>query len=172
MKELNTTAHKLLDSAEQFTQTKGFNAFSYRDIQNDVGVKTSSIHYYFPTKKDLGLCMAERYIQAEMVTLDSIVKKHSDGYEQLQALSNVYYQILIQNKFCLCGMLARDIMTLPDSIVNTVKEFYITIEQWIKTAIELAMTQKTFPKDLDSSTAASHYIATIEGALVLSLIHI
>ena len=61
MLELNETAHKLLDSAERYTKSQGFNAFSYRDLQNEVGVKTSSIHYHFPTKKDLALSMTARY---------------------------------------------------------------------------------------------------------------
>ena len=52
MKPLNDTAHKILDVAEHFTQSLGFNAFSYKDIQENVGIKTSSIHYYFPTKTD------------------------------------------------------------------------------------------------------------------------
>ena len=63
MTELNETAHKLLDAAEFYTQTCGFNAFSYKDLQKDVGVKTSSIHYYFPTKKDLAITMITRFVE-------------------------------------------------------------------------------------------------------------
>ena len=32
MQKLNDTAHKILDVAEFLTQTKGFKAFSYKDI--------------------------------------------------------------------------------------------------------------------------------------------
>lgn len=61
MQQLNDTAHKIFDIAEHYTQTRGFNAFSYKDIQNEVGIKISSIHYYFSTKKNLALSMTERY---------------------------------------------------------------------------------------------------------------
>ena len=60
MQEHNATAGKILDVAEHFMQTRGFNDFSYRDIQNEVGVKTSSIHYYFPTKQDLVIHLIDR----------------------------------------------------------------------------------------------------------------
>jgi len=43
----------ILTVAEGLIQSQGYNTFSYRDIANQVGVKTSSIHYHFPTKADL-----------------------------------------------------------------------------------------------------------------------
>lgn len=64
MSELNETAHKLLDSAERYTKSQGFNAFNYQDLQNEVGVKASSIHSHFPTKKDLALTLTARYTEA------------------------------------------------------------------------------------------------------------
>ncbi len=38
---------------KRLIRTRGCNGFSYRDLAEHVGVKTSSIHYYFPGKDDL-----------------------------------------------------------------------------------------------------------------------
>ena len=61
---LNKTAHKVLDVAEELIQKRGFNAFSFKDLQERVGIKTSSIHYYFPTKQELASALIERYSES------------------------------------------------------------------------------------------------------------
>ena len=43
---------QLLAHALELIQRRGYNGFSYRDLAELVGVKTSSIHYYFPYSGD------------------------------------------------------------------------------------------------------------------------
>jgi len=43
------TEAKILDLAETLIRQNGYNGFSFRDIASGVGVKSSSVHYYFPT---------------------------------------------------------------------------------------------------------------------------
>jgi len=47
-------SERLLDLAQEFIQTCGYNAFSYRDLAEATGITTASIHYHFRTKSDLG----------------------------------------------------------------------------------------------------------------------
>ena len=61
---MSTTTSKvdeILDVAEALVQTRGYNGFSFRDVAAAVGVKSSSVHYHFPTKADLGATLARRY---------------------------------------------------------------------------------------------------------------
>ena len=41
------TRDKLMDLAEELLQTVGYNAFSFHDLADRIGIKTASIHYYF-----------------------------------------------------------------------------------------------------------------------------
>ena len=52
---------QLLEHTLVLIRRRGFNGFSYRDLAELVGVKTSSIHYYFPTKDDLVLEAVKTY---------------------------------------------------------------------------------------------------------------
>ena len=52
---------QVLDLAQSLIQLRGYNAMSYRNLADEIGVKTASIHYYFPTKEDLGLALLKRY---------------------------------------------------------------------------------------------------------------
>ena len=52
---------QLLEHTLVLIRRRGFNGFSYRDLAELVGVKTSSIHYYFPSKEDLVLEAVKEY---------------------------------------------------------------------------------------------------------------
>ena len=56
-----STRHALLDAAGELAQTRGYNAFSFRDLSERIGVTTASIHYHFPSKADLGRELVIRY---------------------------------------------------------------------------------------------------------------
>ena len=44
----------LLKVAEDKVRKGGYNNFSFREIANEVGIKSASVHYHFKTKADLG----------------------------------------------------------------------------------------------------------------------
>lgn len=67
-----TTAAKIADIAESYIQSRGFNGFSFRDIQNELGIKTASIHYHFKTKQDLAKVVFERYLERYGAQLNNI----------------------------------------------------------------------------------------------------
>ena len=168
MKELNDTAHKLLDAAEQKTQVLGFNAFSYKDLQLEVGVKTSSIHYYFPSKQDLAFAMIERYVDRFRTILTNIAAENPKGMKRLYVLGHIYIEAEKQGKFCMCGMLASDLMSLPDHAKIKLQEFFTLNEVWIAEAIDLAKQQKDFKDSLDGKKSALLFCAVLEGAMLIA----
>ena len=58
---MEATQIKILAAAEQRIRTAGYHGFSFREIAADVGIKSSSVHHYFPTKESLGVAVARRY---------------------------------------------------------------------------------------------------------------
>ena len=168
MQAYNDTAHKVLDVAEHYTQTRGFNAFSYKDIQHEVGVKTSSIHYYFPTKHDLAMAMTERYVERFCLQLDEITASHSRGIDQVAALGATFIDVLGQGKLCMCGMLASDILGMPDNVTGRVYEFFTKVESWLVNAITLAKKQQDIHNAIVPENAAPHFLAALEGGMLIA----
>lgn len=168
MQEFNETANRVLDAAEYFTQTRGFNAFSYKDIQQEVGIKTSSIHYYFPSKQDLAASMTDRYIQRFRLALGELASDHDNGLDQLKALSDLYGSVLNDGKFCMCGMLASDLLALPDAVNEQLNDFFTMVEQWISQAIILGQTQNLIKPGIDPGTGAAHFLSALEGGMLIS----
>lgn len=49
----NDTPHRILDTATRFFAIKGYHAVTMRDIARSVGIKMSSIYYYYESKEAL-----------------------------------------------------------------------------------------------------------------------
>ena len=81
MSERNTRS-KLLDVALEFIQLRGYNAFSFHDLADRVGIKTASIHYHFRTKGDLGLTLVKRHRQVFAQAFASIDASEPDPWER------------------------------------------------------------------------------------------
>ena len=168
MQDLNKTAHKILDVAERYTQTNGFNAFSYKDIQNEVGVKTSSIHYYFPTKQDLAMTMVQRYVERFTETLNLIEAEEQNGFARLKRLGQGHKSLVEEGKFCMCGMMASDMLSLPDNVKKQLSDFFDLSQEWIARAIDLAKQQGQLRDSIHVKCASMHFLASLEGGMLVA----
>ena len=57
MKALSKTLDKLMDAAENSVRMRGYHAVSFRDLADELGIKSSSVHHYFPRKEDLAVAV-------------------------------------------------------------------------------------------------------------------
>lgn len=168
----NDIQQKILDTAETLIQTKGFNAFSYKDLSAIVGIRTSSIHYYFPTKSDLGKAVVKMHIDSLCNELEIIMQnKQLSCKKKLERFidditANTYF---MNKKMCLGGMLASDILTLPETIQTEVRTFFIRLEDWIKKLLTQAINKKEFKLEKRNLKHDTQLIfSLLEGALLLA----
>lgn len=137
MQKIVDTAEQILDAAQHLVQSRGYNAFSYADISAQVGIRKASIHYYFPSKSDLGKELVARYREAFRRKRDQIDQRTDDSRLKLNQYVQLYFDSLQDERLCLCGMLAADFNTLPPPVREEVKDFFVDNEAWlIKVLIE------------------------------------
>lgn len=168
MVEFNTTAHRLLDVAEKRTRQDGFNAFSYKDLQKEVGIKTSSIHYYFPTKQDLALALVTRATDRFRNKLTEIAQKNKKGIARLESLAQLYTQGLDSGSLSLSGMLASDLSSLSEKIRLELQEFFLIIEMWVVKALTLAQDQHEIRAEVNPHKVAALWVSLLEGSSLIS----
>src|ERR1700748_872729 len=65
----------IIDAAERRIQLGGFGGFSFREIAVDVGIKSSSVHYHFPTKEDLAAAVVRRWAENVAEHVDAALEK-------------------------------------------------------------------------------------------------
>ena len=135
----NTTRDLLLAHAEKLIRTRGCNGFSYRDLAEHVGVKTSSIHYYFPGKDDLLYEAVEAYSARALGTVRAIDTTQPAQAQLEQYLSMMESRACGAGELCLGGMLAADIMSLSDRVRGALQGFFRAHEAWLARVLPKAL---------------------------------
>lgn len=102
------TRELIVQTADGFIRNKGFNAFSYKDISTVIGIKTSSIHYYFPTKTSPAV------VQEHMRRLEQLIYPLAGkpALEQSDAFTKMYEWYQPAGQVCVIGSLATDLHTV------------------------------------------------------------
>lgn len=163
----NSTADLILDVAQELVQTRGYNAFSYGDLAKQIGIKTASIHYHFPSKADLGRVMVQRYRAMFAQKLRHICQHAPDQPDtQLRAYASVYRSVLATGRLCLCGMLSADYATLPFEIQTEVIGFFDDNTQWIMEALKQGESLHLWQGTDMPETEARFIISTVQGAML------
>src|SRR5262249_62017825 len=119
------TAGRILDIAERLVQTRGYNGFSYADISAELRIRNASVHYYFPSKTDLGKRLVARYRENFMAALAALEAETSDARTRLRTYVAMWSRVLRdRDRMCLCGMMAADIATLPQAVRAGIRRFF------------------------------------------------
>ena len=143
----------IMDAAERRMQQGGFGGFSFREIAADVGIKSSSVHYHFPTKEDLAAAVIRRWAEYTSELIDKELEKDPDPVRVwTKAFRGTAYSKAHMCPCCVLGAAAQD---LPDPVAKEVKGFF-------------KMCQDKLVAAGLSPSKAAEVLSTITGALVLA----
>ncbi|MEM6409582.1 MAG: TetR/AcrR family transcriptional regulator [Pseudomonadota bacterium] len=111
----------IMDIAERRIRASGYGGFSFRDIASDIGIKSASVHYHFPTKPDLAAAVAKRYRTRFAAAL---VMEEEQGASRVEAWRTLFLDALEQDGLmCLCGILAVEGSALPAQVAQEAHAF-------------------------------------------------
>ncbi|MEM1145254.1 MAG: TetR/AcrR family transcriptional regulator [Pseudomonadota bacterium] len=143
----------------------GISSVSFRTLAETVDVKSSSVHYHFPTKGDLVESVVRRYSEDFSSELLRIQREHRTLRRRLVALIEIFEEVSADSEMCLCGSLAADVHTLNDASKRLLRDFFATTESWLITVIEDAGSDAI--KGLKTHQFAALLMASLEGAGLL-----
>jgi TetR/AcrR family transcriptional repressor of nem operon len=154
-----TVRDRILDAAEARARTGGYHGFSFRDLAEDIRVKSSSVHYHFPTKGDLGEALATRYADRARAYLgDPMEVTPKQAVDRLTALFRD--ALLRDDKMCLCGLFGAERDALPPNVTAATARFFRLILDYLEAA---------FGADWQGEKPAA-IVSRLEGALILARI--
>lgn len=131
---MSDTRTQILDLAERAVRLRGYHAVSFRDLADELGIKSASIHYHFRHKEDLGLALVDRY--AERIKAGLGAPGDHPWPEALSMFCQVYRDALQKSELqCLCGMLAAESPGLPDIVTTRVSRFFRDNLDWLIAAM-------------------------------------
>src|SRR4051812_32859483 len=88
------TRERIMAAARRTVQARGYNALSFRDLAAEVGIKSASVHYHFPTKGDLGAALARRYSEDGGAALDAVLADYRDQRTAMQRYTDIFRSAL------------------------------------------------------------------------------
>lgn len=160
------TADQIIDIAEDMIRRHGYHAFSFREIAAKVGIKSSSVHYHFPTKVDLAIAVAKNYSERFFSVLDAVDQHTQPPNQIIEAYVDLFRNALVHDrKLCLCGMLGAEKAVLPESVLPEIKGFFIRNLVWLS---HVAVTHGCELSEDDIHRRASNLLASLEGALIVA----
>jgi TetR/AcrR family transcriptional repressor of nem operon len=164
------TRRELLDLAETLVRTRGYNGFSYRDLAEQIGIKTASIHYHFPTKGDLGEALIENEREVFARNLAQLDAAEKDPRRRLERFIQLFQATTIgcHNRMCLGAMLAVEQETLPDAVGQAVLRLFADNEAWLAKLLEEGRKKRQFGFKGSADTAARCLFSSLEGALLMA----
>lgn len=143
----------IMDAAERRMRLGGFNGFSFREIAADVGVKSSSVHYHFPTKEDLAAAVIHRYTDEVAEIIERELKSELDPVKVwTKAFRGTLHS---EERMCPCAVLGAGALDLPAVVATEVRRFF-----------EMCLA-KMATEGL-SRDRASEVLSTITGAMVVA----
>jgi TetR/AcrR family transcriptional regulator, transcriptional repressor for nem operon len=150
---MSDMATAIIDSAERRIRIGGFNGFSFREIAADVGVKSSSVHYHFPTKEKLAAATIRRYTACVAKLID---ERSAGGDEPIKVWTRAFRTtVRAENHMCPAAILAASAMNLPAEVAVEVKAFF---KMCIDRLVDAGMAKN----------AATEFLSTITGALIIA----
>jgi len=143
----------IMNAAERRIQAGGLGGFSFREIAEDVGVKSSSVHYHFPTKEDLAVAVVRRWSEKTSANIDEALEKDPDPVRVwTKAFRGTAFS---KAHMCPCTVLGAASHDLP-------KQVGVEVTRFFKMCQDKLVLQGLSP------TKATEFLSTIIGALVVA----
>jgi TetR/AcrR family transcriptional repressor of nem operon len=161
-------AKAILDVAEELAQTRGYNGFSYADVAARLGVTTPSLHYHFPSKAELGGALIDRYQEMFGEALAAIDRRGGTAGDKLRQYAALYDSVMMNDRMCLCGMLAAEYATLPMAMRKGLKLFFDANERWLTLVLASGLRAGEFQFTESSNARARVLLAALEGAMLVA----
>lgn len=160
---MSETLEKLLDAAEDGIRLRGYHAVSFRELADELGIKSSSVHYYFRAKEDLGLALVKRYEERFFAALEAKAAAARTPAESVDAFAEVYREALVgADRICLCGMLGAESCGLPPALSAAVASFFQGNIDWLVANLAQDLTPA------QRRRRATHIVAALQGAMTLA----
>lgn len=165
---VSDTYERILDSAEHLMVSRGYNAFSYADISGELGVGKATIHHHFPTKADLAAMVLARYRKSNRRHIEGLFAAVSDPVARLEAYVGYWEDCIARQDlpFCIGALLASELPSLPDAVVQQVRGHFADLSGWLGAVIEDGVVSGHLKAVRGPKAEAETLMATVHGAML------
>ena len=139
---MNDTRNEIIRIGSELIRSVGYNAFSYADIAKVLNIKNAAIHYYFPTKSDLGEEIIKRNIDAfnELISRWKTLSYKQQYYNYI----HMHDSFINNHWVCIVGALAPSFDTLPENMQQKLSILINIILDWLTNLLDVGLKSNDF----------------------------
>jgi TetR/AcrR family transcriptional repressor of nem operon len=168
---MSITRERILELGEELIRTCGYNAFSYQDISSRLGIKNAAVHYYFPSKENLGTRVLKTNIQRFEEMIENLENGHFNEWQKLESFMKIYVRSNRESKVCLIGSLGPDFNTLNETMQHELRKMIEMIIYWLADNLTKGREKKLFAFVGDARSKAllilSNMVAGLQFARIM-----
>ena len=170
LSNMSITREKIMELGENLIRTKGYNAFSYQDISSELGIKNAAVHYYFPSKENLGTSIVKTNIQRFEEMVDNMHSRGFDEWQQLESFIKIYTKSHREQKLCIVGSLGPDFNTLNEPTQTELIKMTEIIIKWLTEILTSGKEKKLFAYTEEPHSKALVIFSSLVASLQLARI--
>ena len=162
---MSSKREQLEQEAVDAVQRSGLHSISFRTLADRVGIKSSSVHYYFPEKESLAGRLIENYTRDLEQELARISSATGSLRKRLEGFIRIFEDVQRDQKMCLCGMMAAEVENLGTGNRDLLQAYFQLAENWLhellrehREALDSTQTPRNLARVITSG---------LEGALLL-----
>lgn len=160
---------QILDTAERLVRTRGYDGFSYGDLEAAIGIRKASIHHHFPSKAGLGLALAARYRGRVIERLNAIAARRTRAADRLAEYLDLYREALAGGQqLCLCIALGAERDSLAPDTLAQLDAFNAESLAWLTQMFDLARKDASISQAGEPGLEAAATLALVDGAQLIA----
>ncbi len=166
------TKEKLLEAAERLMLAKGYEAASVEEICQAAGVTKGSLFHYFGSKEDLGMAVLDRFVSSRFQAF-----QRAPFHKMRDPLQRVYGYVDFAMELskhpqamggCLLGNFAQELSHTHPEIRARCAQHFLQWAEGLREDLKNAKATYRPKAPFDARSLAEHFIAVIEGSLILA----
>lgn len=166
------TKEKLLDAAQRLMLAKGFVATKLDEICAAAKLTKGSFFHYFRNKDELGQAVLDRFVSGR-----ARLMQQGPFHQERDPVKRVYGYIDLMihlskdprgPKSCLLGSFAQELSDTHPPIRARCAQYFRLWAETVKKDLDEAKARNLPRGALDTRELAEHFIAVLEGALILA----
>jgi TetR/AcrR family transcriptional regulator, transcriptional repressor for nem operon len=166
--ELTPKAAEIAGYARSLLTSGGYNSFSYADISDRVRISKASIHHHFPSKAELVQTIVRLHRDAAQKGLAALSQQLADPLAELRAYADRWSACILDGStpFCICGMLAAELPTIPENVAGEVQGFFRDLTDWLTSVLKRGAAEGQFALQGTAAQEAKTFMAIVYGAML------
>lgn len=159
-----TTRQQIVDAADQLFYENGFEATSFADIAEVVGLSRGNFYYHFKTKNEILDAVIAQRVRNTRTMLDAWEIEATTPDERIRT----FIHILIMNRTkimsygCPVGTLCNELAKLDHVAKNEATRLFTLFRDW------LARQFAALGREADADTLAMHILMRSQGVATLA----